>query len=166
MRKIITEKNFYEVTHYFESANGVKLYLPWDYSIKINLSDMTYTSITDEDYKECPYPTLNVLINNGDISEMKFPYTKIDCYLNDNESHSDIENIINFVQRYFQQFGYNVSREAIIHNYNAWKQDCKSGYLDKENGYHLFSPCGCNPLRFTLTSLHPTAADWQITYCC
>ena len=39
----------------------------------------------------------------------------------------------------------------------------KSGYRDEKNGYHLFTPCGCNPLSFRVSSLEPEL-DWQITY--
>lgn len=66
----------------------------------------------------------------------------------------------------FQDNGFNVTREAIEHNYNAWRFDMKSGYRDEENGYHLFTPCGCNPLSFRCSSLEEGCEDWQITYVC
>lgn len=57
-----------------------------------------------------------------------------------------------------------VTEEAIRFNYNAWKRDFKSGYRDDNGEYHLFSPCGCNPLRFTATRLSKENEHWQKTY--
>ena len=62
----------------------------------------------------------------------------------------------------FKANGFNVTKEALQHNYDAWKRDYKSGYCDKENGYFLYSACGCNPLYFFAETL--TGADWQKTY--
>lgn len=56
----------------------------------------------------------------------------------------------------FKQNGFNVTIDALKHNYEAWKGDYKSGYRDEENGYFLFTPCGCNPLRFDVETLYPT----------
>lgn len=58
--------------------------------------------------------------------------------------------------------GFNVSEEAVRHNLDAWNSDCKSGYRDSI--YHVFSPCGCNPLRYTLTRLSEGCESWQKTY--
>lgn len=49
--------------------------------------------------------------------------------------------------------GYNVTRQAVIHNYCAWKCGFKSGYRDEENDYFLFTPCGGNNLSFTACRL-------------
>lgn len=65
----------------------------------------------------------------------------------------------------FKEHGFNVTKEAIYHNYYAWLADEKSGYRDEVNGYHLFTPCGCNPLSFRLSTLSEKC-DWQTTYCC
>ena len=65
----------------------------------------------------------------------------------------------------FKKNGLNVTPQAILHNWDAWLGDFKSGYRDKENGYHLFSPCGCNDLRFSATTLDDRL-DWQTTYIC
>lgn len=59
--------------------------------------------------------------------------------------------------------GYNVTRQALEHNYNAWLADYKSGYRDEENGYFIFTPCGCNNLYFNVTKLDDHF-DWQYTY--
>lgn len=65
----------------------------------------------------------------------------------------------------FKEHGFNVTPVAVMHNYEAWCRDYKSGYRDEENGYHLFSPCGCNELRFSATTLDDRM-DWQNTYTC
>lgn len=69
------------------------------------------------------------------------------------------------IQKEFIDNGFNVTMEALRHNYEAWYYDLKSGYRDEENGYHLFSPCGCNPLSFSASELIE-GNDWQITYVC
>ena len=70
------------------------------------------------------------------------------------------------IQRYFTNNGISITKEAILHNYNAWSLDLKSGYRDESNGYHLFSPCGCNPFILRVTNLVEICRDWQITYSC
>lgn len=63
----------------------------------------------------------------------------------------------------FHSVGFNVTEDAIIHNFEAWLSDFKSGYLDEDNGYFLFTPCGCNPLQFEAMEIKP-GAEWQKTY--
>ncbi len=75
---------------------------------------------------------------------------------------SDID--VEEVQDFFARHGYNVTEDAIRHNFEAWKEDFKSGYRDEKNGYHLFTPCGCNPLAFRLSTLDEDYEDWQETY--
>lgn len=62
----------------------------------------------------------------------------------------------------FKTNGFNVTEEAIMHNFEAWRDDYKSGFKDEENGYFLFTPCGCNTLCFVACEL--TGVDWQKTY--
>lgn len=64
--------------------------------------------------------------------------------------------------KFFAQHGFTVDPHGIIHNVCAWQGDFKSGWLDKENGAFLFTPCGCNPLRINATEY--IGADWQETY--
>lgn len=68
-------------------------------------------------------------------------------------------------QQAFKDNGFDVTLEAIFHNYEAWLRDEKSGYRDEANGYHLFSPCGCNPFRLSASELHD-GLRWQHTYTC
>lgn len=64
----------------------------------------------------------------------------------------------------FKENGFNVSEEAVKHNYDAWRDDAKSGFRDEKNGYHLFTACGCNRLRFTATKLVDGETDNLTTY--
>ncbi|MCR4799668.1 MAG: hypothetical protein K5860_04095 [Bacteroidales bacterium] len=68
------------------------------------------------------------------------------------------------IQKEFKQNGFNVSKTAIVHNFNAWKKDYKSGYRDEKNNYFLFTACGCNPLRFTAERLNENSIGYQKTY--
>lgn len=77
------------------------------------------------------------------------------------ENCKDIYNI-DAVVKFAAEKGFAVSREAIEHNHDAWQCDCKSGFRDSI--YHVFTPCGCNPLRFDLTRLSEDNSDWQTTY--
>lgn len=64
------------------------------------------------------------------------------------------------IRKQFKNNGFKVSEKVILDNYFAWKNDLKSGFRDNRNKYHLFTPCGCNPLSFRATTLHPICADW------
>jgi len=64
----------------------------------------------------------------------------------------------------FEDAGFKVTKEAILHNYYAWQGCLKSGYRDEKNGYHLFTPCGGNPFSLSATTLHELCSDWQTTY--
>lgn len=66
----------------------------------------------------------------------------------------------------FKKHGFNVSSAAIMHNFEAWKAGWKVGYRDEQRGYHLFSPCGGNPLSLRATTLEECCTDWQQTYLC
>ena len=103
---------------------------------------------------------LNELIANGTIV-LKFAYKIADLDFNGYPNRIPLKRALEF----FKSKGFNVTEKAIRHNYEAWKYDMKSGYRDEENGYHLFTPCGCNPLSFRLTTLHKPC-DWQTTYEC
>lgn len=66
----------------------------------------------------------------------------------------------------FKKNGFCVTESAIRHNFECWQEDLKSGFRDSKNGYHLFTPCGCNRLSFTATELREGLEDWQKTYWC
>ena len=66
------------------------------------------------------------------------------------------------VQAAFFSNGFNVTDEAVMHNYDAWCSEKKSGYLDDERDYFLFTPCGSNQLRFSAERIN--GEDYQRTY--
>ncbi len=170
IKKIITEMPLSEVTHWFETTDGIKMFLPHHWGTKVNLDEMTYVSYFDEDYEKCLFPTINDLVDNGLVQrDLKLPYRQCD---KDYKSYPDYfyrsgkKCNVPAIQKYFKKNGFNVTEEAILHNFNAWMCDMKSGYRDEVNGYHLFTPCGCNPLSFRVSELHKPCEDWQQTYEC
>ena len=117
------------------------------------------------------YPTVNELLAQG-VLEEKTIYREADVTLEEFRSCRDAEaralslsgrHICEVIRR-FAEAGFNVSREAIVHNYQAWIADFKSGYRDDKGGYYLATPCGCNPLSFRATSLEEETQAWQQTY--
>lgn len=136
------------------------------YDSKVDIVNKKYIGCYDEGYEDCNLPTLNDLYRDGVLGkegtciekQHRIDFSDRKRILTDR----DIKKMI----KEFKDNGLNVTREAIEHNYQAWKFDEKSGYRDEANGYHLFSPCGCNPMSFRASSLHPKCEDWQITYTC
>jgi len=142
-----------------------QFYLRWDFPI--DLETMTYEPrLADENNGEISLNSLDRIVIAGVVK----------CYDECNYYHGtypedftcpEQERLeINRIEAFFKDNGYNVSREAIEHNFNAWLGDMKSGYRDDINGYHLFSPCGCNPLSMCLSTLNTLCDDWQQTYTC
>lgn len=109
------------------------------------------------------FTTLNKLKAQGN-GKTVYCYDEYDVNLGYNPriTGAKIDKII----KEFKAHGFNVTADALHHNYNAWRCDMKSGYRDEENVYHLFSPCGCNPLSFRATTLNEHCKDWQETYSC
>jgi hypothetical protein len=135
------------------------------YDSKVDIENLKFISIADEGYKDCTLPTLNELYANGTLTK------EGTCI--EREHRVDFRNMsslndsdINLIIAKFKENGFNVTKEAIQHNFEAWRYDMKSGYRDEVNNYHLFSPCGCNPLSFRVTTLHKQCEDWQTTYTC
>lgn len=172
IKKIITDMPMEEATHWFETTEGVKLFIPYHWGTKLNLNDMTYVSRFDEDYDLCSFPTLQKLINSGQLKDKPFfPYKIFELNLRTTKNYympryrdypkeCDVKSICKRLEKH----GFHVTEEAVQHNFWAWICGGKSGYRDEKNGYHLFTPCGLNPLSFRVTSLHPACEDWQITY--
>ena len=135
------------------------------YDCKVDLVNKTYLESYDEGYAESTLPTFNDLYANGTMGKegscIENEY-RVDLGYKRSLTESNIKKII----AEFKKNGFNITKEAILHNYDAWRYDMKSGYRDNENNYHLFSPCGCNPLSFRATTLHEKCSDWQNTYTC
>ncbi len=153
-------------TYFMRNDTGRPLFLPIRYDNRINLELMVYFHYDDTSEEAMKCHTLTELLHNGTITEKKL-YKEYEIVLNDFPFCGTRKilspNKINDIAREFNQHGFNVNIEAIRHNYLAWVSDMKSGYRDTENGYHLFSPCGCNILRFSATTLF-NESDWQNTY--
>lgn len=157
---ILTEPTF----RYFIFPNGqIADVYALRYDAKVDLEKMMFISIAEiEEYKNSALPTINDLkdiIKEGTCIEREhniFPPKKQSL------SEQDFKDI----QKEFAENGFNVTINALKHNYQAWLCDMKSGYRDEKNNYHLFSPCGCNPLSFRASTLHYQCEDWQQTYEC
>lgn len=157
MKKIEVITNTDNHAFWFETKNGKKLALPYYFLNRIDINKLQLYSEKETD----KYPTLNELVENKTLT-LKFGYEIIrKQYKTYNPRQISIKALIAF----FKKHGYNVTEKAIYHNMNAYIMDMKSGYRDEENGYHLFTPCGHNPLSFELTSLNKNC-DWQTTYTC
>lgn len=164
MRKLefITEKSY----KCFILPNGKVLNVfPFRWDAKIDLESEMYIPISDkEEYNNSTLPTIADLAKKNIIKVdtcIRFEHSIHFSSRKRNLYKKDIKNII----KEFAENGLNVTEEAIIHNYECWLGDLKSGFRDEKNGSHLFTPCRCNPLQFHATSLekHPTC-DWQTTY--
>ena len=132
------------------------------YDAKVDLDNMAFSRIGDDDYKKLNLPTINDLkdiIKEGSCIERQY-----NIFLPEKQSLS--EQDFKDIQKEFAGNGFNVTIHALKHNYQAWLCDMKSGYRDEKNNYHLFSPCGCNPLSFRASTLHHQCKDWQQTYEC
>lgn len=154
MRKlnVIENSDNYEV--WFETIDGVKLDIPCYFLNRIDLENLVLYK-NDETVQ---FPTLNELVADKKLF-CKHCYAEVDLSYKTFKSKISIKRI----QKYFKSNGFNVTEEAIMHNFNAYLLDMKSGYRDEENGYHLFTPCCHNPLSFRLTSLNKNC-KWQTTY--
>lgn len=134
------------------------------YDAKVDLEEETFCSCCEKEYSNIELPTFNELVDKGIVKEVSCIENeyRVDLGYRPTLSDSKIKKII----AEFKKNGFNITKEAILHNYDAWRYDMKSGYRDEVNNYHLFSPCGCNPLSFRATTLHKQCEDWQTTYIC
>lgn len=130
------------------------------YSSKVDLDNGKYIPTTSENFNTSTLPTFNDLVRDGIVKVISC-VEHFDIDFDDDVNYLTEEDMLD-VQKRFKDNGYNVSLKAIKHNYEAWLGDFKSGY--RGNGYHLFTPCGCNPLSFRATTLHKKCKDWQTTY--
>lgn len=166
-RKTAAESGMLTDGRYFIHAqSGTPLYLPIWYGHRLDLKNMLVTGSRDEIPLRPEFPDVNQLVKEGYLLEATiYRYHDIDPDAFRDRDHCPPLTgkwIRKFIQE-FKEHGFNVTRDAIIHNFSCWMGDLKSGYRDEKNGYHLFTPCGCNPLSFRVSSLEPEL-DWQITY--
>lgn len=141
-------------TCYFFLYKKYKLYGLWSFDSKINLEKKEVIHINEPEYKSCPFPTLNDLIEQGNAEHLSY----IEEYTVVPKPDWTVDEVI----KEFAEHGFKVSKKAVLHNYNAWKSDLKSGYRGAHS--HLNTPCGCNRLRFVASKLSVYGRDWQNTY--
>lgn len=136
------------------------------YDCKVDIVNKKFIRSFDNGYKDCELPTFNDLYANGTMGKEGTCIEKqYNIYFPEEKTLLTTSDIATMIKE-FKDNGLNVTKEAIMHNYQAWRFDQKSGYRDEENNYHLFSPCECNPLSFRASTLHPKCEDWQQTYVC
>ena len=159
---ILSEKTYR--FHILPDGSMVDVYAV-NYGCKVDIENKLYLTEYDEGYADSTLPTFNDLYANGTMDKegscIENEY-RVDLGYKRSLTESKIKKII----AEFKKNGFNITKEAILHNYDAWRYDMKSGYRDEVNNYHLFSPCGCNPLSFRATTLHEKCSDWQHTYTC
>lgn len=143
---------------WFETQDGIKIDLPRKYTNRIDLENHLYYFADSKNGSE--FPTLNELTRNK-VLKICYDYKIVDLKYKGYPKKVSIERI----QKFFKKQGYNVTEEAIKHNFSAYSYGMKSGYRDEENGYHLFTPRNFNPLSFCLTTLSKFT-NWQTTYKC
>lgn len=152
----------------FELPNG-KYVNVYDvlYSSKIDIDNEMYVpECKDEEFENLALPTMNELVRDGIVKVVSCIENTYDIDLPavSRFGKKMTAEDFNSIMDEFAQAGFKVTLEALLHNYSSWRGDLKSGYRDEKNGYHLFTPCGCNPLSFRATSLHEKCSDWQTTY--
>lgn len=109
------------------------------------------------------YTDLNALIRDG--AKMLHCYEEYDVLVGHPDSLSTGQ--IDQICEEFKANGFNVTHEAICHNYEAWAAGMsKAAYRDEKNGYHLFTPSCDNPFILRASTLNDLCKDWQITYIC
>lgn len=156
MKKLSEIKRGNDIRYFKAKEGSIEFPLNLDnikYNSHIDLKQGLYATFGEES----SLPTINDLIADGSLIECKYV--------------EEVELLLGFPkrpsykkwQKYFADKGFNVTFEALVHNYNCWCLDSKSGFRDEENNYHLFTPCGCNSLSFTATRLDGNF-DWQETY--
>ena len=151
------------MNRYFKLGNVVfPLNLNYiNYESRINLDNKTYCKYSNNS----AFPTINELVRTKEIEEHR--YAQEYCVnVEDRFVGKLTKEQLNDIVEKFQKHGFNVTKQAIIHNYAAYMGGMKSGYLDKENGYHLFTPCSLNPLSFRACQVNKHFEEWQTTYCC
>lgn len=155
--------------YFIRTSDNLPMYLPIYYLNRVDLDNLLLYE--GEEIKAHPeIPDINELIRNGLVKDATL-YREYDIDLAEFNTCRDAEekgvkltyDKIQAILKEFQEHGFNVTMKAVMHNYCCWVGDLKSGYRDARNGYHLFTPCGCNRLSFRASSI-VRGLDWQKTY--
>ena len=170
MKKLSEIKRGRTNTYLTTKDNSIQFPMNYDfisYYSKVNLENGTYMNISEFDkstgnMENCK--TIRQLIDDGTLKKVQY-VDEYEIFPKGFECDSQHPENLPYdeIIAELKENGYNVTRQALEHNYNAWLADYKSGYRDEENGYFIFTPCGCNNLYFNVTKLDDHF-DWQYTY--
>lgn len=132
-----------------------------DYRDKVEITDNEIYVINqyESEYKTSGLPTLMELKKRGEVVEkLSYKEHTVKMVVSDKLSDTTIRAIISA----FKLHGFNVTKEAILNNFEAYKCGLGCGYRDDTNGYHLFTP---HDKEFYLcaTTLNKLSSDWQTT---
>ncbi len=151
-----------------ETGRTIDIYVPNYWSNRLDLKNMIVYSEQEAD-EHPELPTLNDLARANRLIEKTIYLSHDICPKGfdyaDTAPQQLPAKVLREILKEFNENGFKVTRKSVLHNFNAWLCDFKSGYRDEQNGYHLFTPCGCNPLSLRATSLD-NRLDWQTTYTC
>ena len=164
---------------------GKKLAMAWGpnslrYDAKINLETLEVCEDRySEEYQKFDGIEINELLRTGvmadwypykraEIDDILPPIWSLDPEDDPNIPAYNIESVnpkglVDKLVQDCKKLGFTVTKEAVQHQLENWAYDCKSGYRDEANGYHLFTPCGHNPFSLRISELH-SLCDWQETY--
>lgn len=167
MKKIITSREEATAlgllkggTYFVRTDTNQPMFIPYNFQNRIDLDHMLIT----ENLRECEeliqYPDINALVKEGKIA-LAHIYREHHVNLGWLRGMSEVR--LHNILKEFMENGFNVTEEAVMHNYEAWKAGFKSGYRDEKNGYHLFTPSGCNQCDLRASSIEKEL-DWQNTY--
>lgn len=146
-------------SYYFKTNEGKYFVSTWAWDAKYDMANGVYYPTTDPEFKQVDFPTLNELVKNGVVSEVDNSYSiSRESW---KRNHEITQEEIGEICSEFRANGYNVTEEAIRHNFGAWTADLKSGYLGDD--FFLFSPCGCNSMEFCAEHIYEDSS-YQHTY--
>lgn len=127
---------------------------------------LSYETLVDLDRMTCcdSGDTLEALIAEGKVVEKS--YIERECLFALPEHQERIiahgGDLFDYIKEYFHENGFEVSIDAIRHQYDSWSADVKSGYRGED--YFLRTPCNCNPFTITAMTLSDKCSSWQKTY--
>lgn len=137
---------------YLVDKSGRKFYyLIFSKHSKLDMNSGNFVSIIDPEYSNCTFPTINELVNSGELKEVEELFIGSIRGANTEDEAAQLAK---------EQLGIDLPAVAFEHNINAWRMDYKSGYVFGE--YFIFTPIRDNPLRFDIERY--VGADWQEIY--
>ena len=150
----------------YDSKRGEKFYnvyySPTKFSNDSNIKmvgEYTPTVSIEDDHKKYNFEHFQMWLSQNFSNRIEKMY-EVRCPDVELLTEDDVKRIISE----FARNGFDVCEPAIMHNFDAWQSGAESGFLDHNNGYHLYTPSNNSPLSFRATTLHPECEEWQKTY--